>query len=335
MQRCPDRCRAGARSGPRRPPRPLGGALQLPAGRHDVLAPRRPHRRGVAGAVDDRPERLDPLGVRPLVGRAGPRVEGDEVDLRRDAGDQLDQPPRVGVRIVDALQHHVLEGDALGVRQPRIGPAGVEQRRDVPLAIDRHEGVAHRVRRRVEGDGEQAADLRAHAGDLGDDAARRQGDPPARQRDALAVHGDLHRVAHRVEVVERLAHAHQHDVRDQPLLVGLASPVGEVVAGDEDLADDLGGGQVAHQPLGAGVAERAGQRAPDLARHAERAAVLLGDVDGLDLVPAGDAQQVLARPVRRDLPGDDLGPLDRECSASIARNGRARFVIASKSRAPR
>ena len=90
-----------------------------------------------------------------------------------------------------------------------------------------------------------------------------------RERDALAVHGDLHRVAHRVEVVERLAHAHQHEVGDQPLLVRLAAPVAEVVAGDHDLADDLGGGQVAHQPLGAGVAEGAGQRAADLAMETQ------------------------------------------------------------------
>ena len=67
-----------------------------------------------------------------------------------------------------------------------------------------------------------------------------------------------------------------------------------------------------HQPLGAGVAERAGEGAADLARDAERATVGLGDVDRLDLRPAGDAQEVLAGAVRRDLPRHDLGPLDGE-----------------------
>jgi hypothetical protein len=126
------------------------------------------------------------------------------------------------------------------------------------------------------------------------------------------------------EIVERLAHAHQHDVRDQPLLDRRATPVAEIVAGDEDLADNLGRGQVAHQPLGAGVAEGTGERAADLGGDAERAAILLGDVDGLDLVAAGDAQQVLAGAVGRDLPGDELWPLDGEM------RGEERAVVAGE-----
>ena len=156
-----------------------------------------------------------------------------------------------------------------------------------------------------------------------------------RERDALAVHGDPHRVAHRLEVVERLTHAHQHQVRDQPLLGRAAAPVAEVVAGDEDLADDLGRGQVAHQPLGAGVAEGAGQRAADLARDAERAAILLGDVDGLDLVAAGDPEQVLARAVGRDLPGHHLGPGDGEARREQLAIARGRGWSSPRSRGRR
>jgi hypothetical protein len=78
-------------------------------------------------------------------------------------------------------------------------------------------------------------------------------------------------------------------------------PFAQIVAREHDLADDLGRGQVAHQLLGAGVAERTGQRAAHLAGDAERAAPVLGDVDGLHLVPAGDAEQILARAVGRDL----------------------------------
>ena len=55
------------------------------------------------------------------------------------------------------------------------------------------------------------------------------------------------------------------------------------VAGDDELGDDLGRGQVAHQALRARVAERAGERAADLARNAQSAAIDLGDVDALDL----------------------------------------------------
>ena len=97
-----------------------------------------------------------------------------------------------------------------------------------------------------------------------------------------------------------------------------ARPVAEPVARDHHLPDDLAGGEVAHQALRAGVAERAGQRAADLARHAQGRAAGLRDIDALDLVRplagvlAGQAQQPFARAVDRDLLGDHFGPLQRE-----------------------
>ena len=102
------------------------------------------------------------------------------------------------------------------------------------------------------------------------------------------------------------------------------------------------GGEVAHQPLRAGVAERAGQRAADLARQAQRAAVGLRDVDALDLVRAlagvlaRQPQQPFARAVGGDLLGHDLGPRQREVrDRASARSSFDTLVIASKSCAPR
>ena len=70
------------------------------------------------------------------------------------------------------------------------------------------------------------------------------------------------RVRDVVEIVERLAHAHHHDVGDEPALAGAsrlsACGVGEIaepVARHQELADDLLGRQVAHELLRAGVAE--------------------------------------------------------------------------------
>ena len=89
-------------------------------------------------------------------------------------------------------------------------------------------------------------------------------------------------------------------------------PVANAVARQQDLADDLLWLEVAHQLLRAGVTERAGERAADLARDAQRAAIGLGDVDRFDLRGArlasalGQPQQPLARPVGRHLLGDDL-----------------------------
>ena len=78
------------------------------------------------------------------------------------------------------------------------------------------------------------------------------------------------------------------------------------------------GHEVAHQPLRAGMAERAGQRAADLARDAERAAVLLGDIDGLDFLAVVETEQPFARAVDRDLLGHDLGPRQREALGKLA-----------------
>ena len=93
---------------------------------------------------------------------------------------------------------------------------------------------------------------------------------------------------------------------------GRTRPVADAVARQQHLADDLRRLEVAHQSLRAGVAERAGERAADLARDAQRAAVGLGNVDGLDLGGArlvaadGQPQQPLARAVDRHLLGGDL-----------------------------
>ena len=129
-----------------------------------------------------------------------------------------------------------------------------------------------------------------------------------------------------VEIVERLAHAHQHDIGDLALRIGKAAwvgclgagPVTEPVAGERDLSHDLARGQIAHETLRAGVTERAGERAADLARNAKCAAVLFGDVDGLDLLAVGEAKQPFARAVDRDLLGHDPGPRERKRRGKLA-----------------
>ena len=94
-----------------------------------------------------------------------------------------------------------------------------------------------------------------------------------------------------------------------------AEAVAEPVARHHHLADDLAGREVAHQPLRAGVAERAGQRAADLARDAQRAAIGFRDVDALDLV----------RPLAVGSPGSRSShlrvPSTETCSATTS--GRA------------
>ena len=69
---------------------------------------------------------------------------------------------------------------------------------------------------------------------------------------------------HPVEVEQRLAHAHEHDV-GQPL-AGRGQPARRVA----DLVDDLGDLEVAPEPELAGRAERAADGAAGLARDAQR-----------------------------------------------------------------
>src|SRR5262249_59282402 len=66
----------------------FGRALELAASGQDVAPARRAHRRGVAGIEDDLGKFLDSLPIRALVSGAGPWIERDEVDLRRDAREQ-------------------------------------------------------------------------------------------------------------------------------------------------------------------------------------------------------------------------------------------------------
>ena len=267
-------------------------------------------------------------------GAPGHGLNGNEIDLGGNAGQQAHQLARFGQAVVDALQHDVFEGDAPRVRQHRIVAARLEQLGDRILAVDRHQLVAQLIAHRMQRDGERRAGLGAPARDLRHDARRRQRDAPLRHRQRLAVGGQLHRRLDVVEVVERLAHAHEHDVgdlaigrRQQASIVGLLGtlPIADAVARQEDLADDLLRREIANEALRARMAEGAVERAADLAGDAQRAALGLRNVDGLDfrrLAAApqrGQPQQPLARAVDRHLLGDDLRPRQRVAPARARR----------------
>ena len=96
---------------------------------------------------------------------------------------------------------------------------------------------------------------------------------------------------------------------------GWRRPFAERVAGEHDLADDLAGVEIADQPHRAGMAEAAIERAADLARDAQRAAVRVGDEHHLEIVAVGGAQQPFAGAVGRDL-------LDRRFRAGRSRSAR-------------
>jgi ribosome-binding ATPase YchF (GTP1/OBG family) len=67
--------------------------------------------------------------------RARERVEGDEVELRGLAAQQLRERASLRTLIVHAIEHHVLEGDAASVLFIDVVPAGLEQLGEVPIVV--------------------------------------------------------------------------------------------------------------------------------------------------------------------------------------------------------
>ena len=231
--------------------------------------------------------------------------------------------------VVDAVEHHVLEGDAAAVLLVDVVPAGLEELRDRVLAVDGHELVAQRVVGRMQRHRERAVGLLGELVDLRHEAGGRERDAAARDVEAEVVEHDAHRGHHVAEVGERLAHAHQHHVGDGPQAARLEA---ELAVGEPHLADDLVGGEVAVEALLRGRAERAVERAAHLRGDAERAAVGLRDEHHLEGLHAVGAQQPLAGAVGRVVARDDLRRADHgalgELRAEIAREVGHRREVA-------
>ena len=152
--------------------------------------------------------------------------------------------------------------------------------------------------------------------DAGRDAGRAHRDAAARDGNAVAIRYRVDCGGDVVQIVQRLAHAHEHDVGERPVAVIERTlrrgPLAQRIARDQHLRDDLLRGQVAHQFLRAGVAESAVQRAADLRTHAQRArAAHIGDKHGLALDAGPKTDQPLARAVLGHLRRGDFRPRQR------------------------
>ena len=91
-------------------------------------------------------------------------------------------------------------------------PQGLKQLRDRPFLVNRNKTIAHLVCRCMKADGQHTADFLGTACNFWHNATGRKGNAAAAEADPLAVHCDFHRIAHRIEIIERLTHAHQHDI---------------------------------------------------------------------------------------------------------------------------
>src|SRR5919106_6327553 len=141
---------------------------------------------------------------------------------------------------------------------------------DRPAAVQRHEDVAERIARGVKRYGQR--ELRPERGEPADprhDARGRDGDVTGTEPEPTGVVERIDRGEDAVEVQERLAHPHEHDVREP------SAGRGEPPRGMTDLVDDLGGLEVATEAELTRRAERAAHGAAGLARDAERVPLAL------------------------------------------------------------
>ena len=176
------------------------------------------------------------------------------------------------------------------------------------LAIDGHELVAQRVVARMQAHGERNRAVLGELVHLADEARRGDGDAAAGEPVAVVVKEDVQSAQNVVEVLQRLAHPHEHDVGDDSVVgVRHACVAAQFAFGPPELAHDLGGREVAVEALLARGAEEAAHGAPRLRGDAERAAVILWNEHRFDRVSVADVKEPLARAVSRLLLGDGHG----------------------------
>ena len=105
----------------------------------------------------------------------------------------------------------------------------------------------------------------------------------------------------RMVILQRLAHAHHHDVGDDALANPQLEPLAQMMLGVPKLADDLAGRQVAAETLVARRAKAATHRTTRLRGHAQRAAVGFRDEHRLYRIATANIEQPLDRAVGRGL----------------------------------
>ena len=204
-------------------------------------------RRVVGEGLDARGWARAPRGV-------GDGIHRDQVDVGVVVAQQVGQRLRVGGRVVDPVDERDLVGDPAPGRA-RMLAGGVDHLGHRPAPIERDEDVAERIPGGVQRDGER--ELRPEGRqppDARHDAAGRDGDVARTQPEPLGIGQRRHGVQDAVEVEQRLAHAHEDDVREA------AAVVGERPCRLPDLVEDLGRLQVPPEPELAGRAERAARR---------------------------------------------------------------------------
>ena len=288
-------------------------AAQLAAGGADLAAQTAADRGVDAEALQLLLEPADVGGIGGGVGAAVHRVDGDEVDMCAHAPDEVCQLLCAGIGIVDAAHHRILEADP-SARGVLIAADRLHQLLHGVGIVHGHHAAADLIVGRMERDGK--GELQLFLGQLVDlrhQTAGGKADVPHPDVDAFG-RGDILKESHHfVEIVQRLADAHEHDVGD-------ALP--DVLLRGVDLGADLTGFQVADAARLSGRAEAAAHPATHLRGDADRVAVVVAHDDRFDAVAVGHPQQVFDRAVlgllaALDLRGRDVEMFLQRCQQGL------------------
>ena len=200
-------------------------------------------------------------------------------------GDQV----RLPVVVVDAVDHGVLKGDA-AAGPVKVVVAGPEQLLHIVGPVDGHDLASRLAVRRVEGHGQRQLQFQLRQPpDARHNAAGGQGDVPHPDVHAIRVVHQLQELQHRVQVVQGLSNAHQHDVGHRQAGIDL---------GEQHLVQHLRRRQVPDLAGDGGGAEGAPHPAPHLGGDAHGVAVVVLHQHGLDAVAVRQLPQVFHGPVQ-------------------------------------
>src|SRR5690606_13884094 len=123
-----------------------------------------------------------------------------------------------------------------------IAAAGVKQIAERPASIDRHQEPSFFLAAAVQADAEAIrTPLGGHAEDARHDADGIDGDPRGCDTEGPRVAHDIERRHHVVVVVQRLTHAHEHDVTQA------LPPYGQAPDDESHLAYDFSRRKVSHE----------------------------------------------------------------------------------------
>ncbi len=296
---------------------------QLAAGGVDVITPSAPHCGHDAGIDQDLSETPDAGIGRSAQPGIREGIEGNQIELAGHITHQVEQLVGICVGIVDTIEHHVLEGDEIARRTLEVATAGGHQLRKRILAVERHQRVTQRIVGRMQRHRQRHRTILAQPVHHGDNPRGGHGDAAPRQTVGVVVEQDAQGGERDRIVLQRLTHAHEHDIADDALAIGRRT---QGTVGPPQLPYHLGHVEIAAEALLAGGAEQAIDRTPGLRGDAQRAAIGFRNEHRFHGIALPDVEQPLARAIGGDVIGDDrrrpnFGTLDQRSPEGLRKIG--------------